>query len=528
MSDKKIKRIIVLGGGSSGWMSASYIAKALNFEASVTLIESKQIGRIGVGEATLPTIKEDFFDFLEIPEAEWMPKCDATYKMGIRFANWRLPKKQGGDHYYHIFGEIPSSNDIPLSHVWNMKRILEGQSEDLAYAAFPAPTLCDHYKSPIDSNGEKAAHYAYHFDAMKVADFLRDWSVERGVTHIYDQIAHAEQDENGNISAVLSKWGNRYEADLFIDCSGFAALLIGQTLKEEYKSFSKSLVSDSAVAINIPDSIREVNLRPYTTSTALSAGWVWETPLFGRTGNGYVYSSQFLSQDEAEQELRDHFGRKADGLDVRHIKFKSGKRERSWVKNVVSIGLSSGFLEPLESTGIYFIYAALNQLIQHFPDKDFDPALRNKFNERINYMVEDVKDFIVMHYCTSPREDSAFWRVNKYDLEIPDALKSILELHQAGIPIKKSYQGNEALYSTFESSFDRFWTNSNYQAVLAGVGYLPEKALPILNYRSDVLKESEQIFKRVKDESKELLEKLPSQYDYLAQQKEKATDLLKS
>jgi len=213
--------------------------------------------------------------------------------------------------------------------------------------------------------------------------------------------------------------------------------------------------------------------------------------------------------------MRKFFGSEVRNLDSRHIKFKSGRRRRSWVKNCVSFGLSSSFLEPLESTGLYFVYAALYQFIEYFPAKTIDPALRNKFNERVAYMVEDVKDFIAMHFCTSPREDTPYWKANKYDIKLPDSLREILALQKAGIPIKKSYNTDEFLYASFEAGFDRFWTNSNYQCVLAGVGYLPEKHLPLLNHRTDIIEESEPIFEDIKRRSGKLAAELPSQYEYL-------------
>lgn len=518
---EKVKKVIIVGGGSSGWMAASYISKALNFDIDLTLIESPTIGRIGVGEATIPTIKEELFDFLGIPEEEWMPFCKGTYKLGIRFANWRKSAEQGGDHYYHSFGEMPVCKNVPLSNIWMYKRA-QGFKNDHDYSCYVTPHICDRYKSPRYLDGTKAVHYAYHFDALLMANYLRDWSVERGVKHIKDNIVNVNLDTDGNIKSLLGSEGETYEADLFIDCSGFAALLIEKALKEPLVSYANCLLTDSAVAINIPSDSEKEGIRPYTSATAFSSGWQWEIPLFDRSGNGYVYSSAFQTAESAEDEMRRFFGDKTDGLEARHIKFKSGRRRRSWVKNCVSFGLASSFLEPLESTGLYFVYAALYQFMQYFPTKNIEPALRDKFNEKVAYMVEDVKDFIVMHFCTSPREDTAYWRANKYDLKIPDSLQEILSLQKAGIPIKKSYSNNEFLYSSFEAGFDRFWTNSNYQCVLAGVGYLPEKYMPLLNHRNDIVKDAEEIFEDIEFTSKRLVKELPTQYEYLCHTYNKA------
>jgi tryptophan 7-halogenase len=511
---EKIKKIVVIGGGSSGWMAASYISKALNFDIDLTVIESPTIGRIGVGEATIPTIKEELFDFLGIREEEWMPQCNGTYKLGIRFANWRKSPKEGGDHYYHSFGEMPTCQNIPLSHFWMYKRA-HGFTKSHDYSCYPTPYICDKFMSPRHMDGTKAVHYAYHFDALLMANFLRDWSVERGVKHIKDTIVSVNCREDGDIESVTGSTGEIYDADLFIDCSGFEGILIEKTLKEPLISYADSLLTDRAVAINIPSDGERDGIRPYTSATAFSCGWQWEIPLFDRSGNGYVYSSAFQTPEEAEKEMRAFFGSKAETINARHIQFKSGRRRRSWVNNCVSFGLASSFLEPLESTGLYFVYAALYQFIEYFPGKKIDPALRNKFNERIAYMVEDVKDFIVMHFCTSPREDTPYWKANKYDLKIPDSLQEILSLQKAGIPIKKSYNSDEYLYACFEAGFDRFWTNSNYQCVLAGVEFLPAGYLPLLNYRKDMLREADAVFKNIELKSQQLTSELPTQYHYL-------------
>jgi tryptophan 7-halogenase len=510
----KIEKIIIVGGGSSGWMAASYILKALNFNIDLTLIESPKIGKIGVGEATIPTIKEQLFDFLEIPEEEWMPSCKATYKLGIKFVNWKRSAKEGGDHYYHSFGEMPSCSNIPLSQLWAYWRTT-GLETAHDYSCYVTPRICDGMRSPRFLDGKKVAHYAYHFDALDIANYLQEWCTKRGLQHVKDDIVNVRLDENGNIKSLLGEGGETYEADLYIDCTGFQGLLIEKALNEPHISFSDSLLTDRAVAINIPSDSEKDGIRPYTTATAFSSGWQWEIPLYGRSGNGYVYSSKFQTADSAELEMRKFFGAKADSLEARHIKFKSGRRRRSWVKNCVSFGLSSSFLEPLESTGLYFVYAALYQFMEYFPMKEIDPVLRDRFNERVAYMVDDVKDFILIHFCTSPRVDTPYWLANKHELKIPDSVREILALQKAGIPIKKGYTNDELLYASFEAGFDRFWTNSNYQCVLAGVDYLPERYLPLLDHRTDVVQESKKIFKEIELRSQMLTETLPSQYEYL-------------
>lgn len=516
--DNRIRKIMIIGGGSSGMMAAAYLTRALRGNVDITLVESRRLGRIGVGEATIPTIKTELFDLLGIPEHEWMPKVQASFKLGIRYANWRLAPEDGGDHYYHSFGEMPSVDGVPASHLWHYKRSKRGYKLPMDYACYSAPAICDQNLSPRYLDGTLAAYYAYHFDALLVAEFLRDWAKERGLNHIYDDLTHADLDEDGNIARVHSGSGKVYEADLFIDCSGFAGFLIDKALGEPVIDFGKSLLTDSAVAINIPNDPEKDGIRPYSSASAMKAGWMWEIPLVNRSGNGYVYSSDFISADQAEAEIRAHFGDKVKGLDARHIRFRSYRRRRSWVKNVVSLGLASSFLEPLESTGLYFVYAALYQLVENFPGKHIHPAIRNKFNERVSYMVDDVKDFIIMHFCTSPRTDTAYWLANKHDLEIPDSLQKILDLQRAGLPIRKSYLSNQDTYNAFEASFDRFWTNSNYQSILMNVDYLPEQVMPLLDLRPDIVEKADEVFRNIEVQTRLYTATLPSQYDYLMQQ----------
>lgn len=510
-----IKNIIVIGGGTAGWMSATYLARSLNFNVNITVIESPDAKPIGVGEATIPTIKMEFFDRLGIPEDEWMPKIGGTFKLGIKYANWAKPKEAGGDYYYHIFGELPLIDEVPLSAAWIKKRLEGKTNKSFAASCLPSAVAFDHHLSPKLLDGTTVQHYAYHFDALELANFLKEWGKARGVRHVIDKLLTAEQDEEGNIVRVVGQSGQKYEADLFIDCSGFAGFLIDKVYQEPIVSFKDSLITDRAIAINIPDEPGKQDIRSYTTATAMKHGWIWEIPLYKRSGNGYVYSSQHVSDDEAAKELCDHFGARANNANLRSIRFESRRHERSWIKNCVAIGLSSYFLEPLESSTIYFIYASLYQLVKCFPMKNIDPALRDKFNRKVNYMVEDNRDFIVMHFKTAQREDTPFWKTNKYDITIPDSLADILRKHKAGLPIKRPIVNNNNLYPTFKSLFQNFWTETNYQCILSGVGYLPNNPYPLLNYRDDILNESEVLFKKIEMRAEELKKLLPTHYAYL-------------
>ncbi|OGT26210.1 MAG: hypothetical protein A3I77_06195 [Gammaproteobacteria bacterium RIFCSPLOWO2_02_FULL_42_14] len=515
MNDDSIRRIVIIGAGTAGWMSATYLAQSLNFNAKITVIESAQHAPIGVGEATIPTIKTEFFDRLGISEDAWMPELGGTFKLGIKYANWKTPLESGGDYYYHVFGEIPMIDEIPLSSVWT-KQFLEGKTKrNFADSCFASSVAFDFHKSPKLLDGTKVQHYAYHFDAILISRYLKDWGVARGITHVIDKLVNAKQDEQGNVTCVIGESGREYHADLFIDCSGFAGFLIDKLFKEPVISFADCLLTDRAIAINLPNDPKEKTIRSYTTATAMKAGWMWEIPLYERSGNGYVYSSQFISDEEAEKELRQFFGKRADNATLRPIKFQSRRHRNSWVKNCVSIGLSGSFLEPLESSTIYFIYAALYQLVKCFPKKNIDPVLREKFNRKINFMVDDNRDFICMHFKTAQREDTAFWKTNKYETKAPDSLELILRQHKSGLPIRRPTVDNNNIYPTFKSLFQNFWTETNYQCILCGVGYLPNNSYPLLDYRQDVLDAGKMLFQQISKRAKELKKILPDQRVYL-------------
>lgn len=509
-----IQNIIIVGGGSTGWITAAYLAKALQNNVNITLIESSSIGTLGVGEGTVPSIKPELFDFLGISEEEWMPQCKATYKMGVKFVNWSYPSKDYKDSFYHVFGESQEIDGIPLTHYWIRKRF-GGYKVPMSYACYPSPFLCDLNKSPKYSDGRTAVNYSYHFDAGLVGEFLRNWATSRGVTRIVDKIIDVSLDSFGNIESLITEKGCRYKADLYLDCSGFRGILINKALKEPFISYSDSLLCDNAVTLRIPRNSSNQELEAYTTATALSSGWVWQVPVWGRLGAGYVYSQNFKTAEDAEKELRDYLQVDTSNISAKHLKMRVGRTRRAWVKNCISLGLSSGFIEPLEATGIYSIYSALHYLIKYFPDKNMNAGLRNKYNERIAYMFDDIRDFIVMHYCITSRDDTSFWKTNKFDLVIPNSLQQLLEPYRSGAPINLPYTSDKSYNTVFEAGFDRFWTNSNYIAILAGMNVLPDSSLPILEHKIESLEKAEVAFELIKYSTEKLLSELPSHYDYI-------------
>ncbi|MBZ8183073.1 tryptophan halogenase family protein [Oscillatoria salina] len=514
-----LQNVVILGGGSAGWMTAAYLSKALDKNVHITLIESSDITKIGVGEATFSTIKL-FFDFLGLQEHEWMPKYNASYKMAIKFVNWNAQCR----HFYHPFQRYETVEGFDIAEWWlKMKR---GQ-EPFDYSCFLIPLLCDHQRSPRYYDGtvfddkvqnlfsdkvpskknvladlKEQYPYAYHFDANLMARFLKDYSKQRGVKQIVDDVVDVELTENGSINSLITKEHGNISGDLFIDCTGFRGLLINKVLNEPFISFSESLLCDRAIAMQVPTDIKNEGINPYTTATALSSGWVWNIPLYGRIGTGYVYCSQFLTQEQAEQEFRQHLGSHAQNCKASHIKIRVGRNRNSWVKNCVAIGLSSGFVEPLESTGIFFIQHGIEELINHFPSKTFNEELIKSYNKAVSECIDGVRNFLTIHYYASDRADTPFWKATKHEILIPEELREKLRLWKTRLPNNKNINPN---YHGFESY--------SYSVMLLGLNYVPLESLPALDHIDE--RKAIQAFQHIRERANYLKTTLPSQYDYL-------------
>ncbi|QKW35620.1 tryptophan 7-halogenase [Actinomadura sp. NAK00032] len=525
MDDNRIRRIVVLGGGTAGWMAGSYLAKALGPRTDVTVLEAPAVPKIGVGEATIPNLHKVFFDFLGIAEEEWMRECNASFKMGVRFVNWRTP---GGaepaartrpdgrpDRFDHLFGILPNHENLPLSHYWTYLRLTGATDEPFDHACYAQPPVIDRKLAPRFRDGSRWASYAWHFDANLVADFLRRFATRKqGVTHIEDTFTHADIDHRGFVTAIHTETGRTLEADLFVDCSGFRSLLMNQVMREPFLDMSDHLLNDSAVATSIPHDDEADGVEPYTSSIAMSSGWTWKIPLLGRFGTGYVYSSRFQTRDEATEEFCRMWGLDPETQPLNQIRFRVGRNRRAWVRNCVGIGLSSCFLEPLESTGIYFIYAALYQLVKHFPDKRFEPVLIDRFNREIEQMFDDTRDFIQAHFGFAPRDDTPFWRACK-ELELAPRFQEKVAMYKAGLAVEMPVTDESTYYGNFEAEFRNFWSNANYYCVFAGLGLLPDHPLPALAMRPETVDSSRAIFADVKRRQAELIGGLPSTYEYL-------------
>lgn len=445
---KPIKSIVVVGGGTAGWIAAAYLNRAFGRLVDVTLIESERVGRIGVGEATVPTLKATL-NFLGVDEADWMPRCNATFKSAIKFAGWRKPPPGRREHeYYHPFWwpNDPLAMPLDKSHsiypqgflviqYW-IKRWLAGERVAVGTLTSQLQRLCELDKAPKPLPGsgitDPGFRYAYHLDAMLFADYLRDLAVGRGVRHLRLDVVSATFDERGHITKLLTEQGVEVEGELFVDCTGFRGLLINKLLKEPFVSQNNYLLCDSAVALPAEHAPGK-RLHPYTTARAMPNGWIWDIPLFHRHGTGYVYNSQICSATEAERTLRGYLGgRCREDTAANHIKMRVGYNQRSWVHNCVAIGLSSCFVEPLESTTIFLIEFELSALLTHFPDTDFDEPGRRQYNSSVLDIFREVRDFIVMHYCLSDRDDSDFWRQVRADALIPESLRATLDHYADG------------------------------------------------------------------------------------------------
>jgi len=416
MADRLLKKILVVGGGSAGWMTAASLANSLGGNCQIELVESDAIGAIGVGEATIPPIKI-FNQKLGIGESDFMKATQASFKLGIEFVNWG---KQ--DHrYFHPFGEYGAPFDaVQLHHYWLQARARGDKTslDDYSMAWVAAKEGKFNHPSPDRRMVQSTYDYAYHFDAVLYAQYLRAYSEARGVKRTEGKITKVNlRHEDGFIKNVTLENGTTIEADFFIDCTGFIGLLIEGALETGYDDWTHWLPADRAYAVPCT---RDGDFTPYTRSTALEAGWQWRIPLQHRTGNGYVYCSQHISDDEAAGTLMANLD--GDALaEPKLLRFKTGKRKKFWNKNCVAIGLSAGFMEPLESTSLHLIQAGITRFLALFPGAAHDVLAEQEYNRLTTLEYEATRDFLILHYCATERDDTPFWATCK-NMSIPDSL----------------------------------------------------------------------------------------------------------
>jgi tryptophan 7-halogenase len=425
-SSSLIQTIVIVGGGTAGWMTAAALSKVLRGKVELVLVESEEIGTVGVGEATIPMIRR-FNQVLEIDEDEFIRETNGSFKLGIEFVNWG----KLGDRYMHGFGRFGQDLwTIPFDQYWQ-KMQQAGKARDLGDYAITRVAAYQHkfMRPPEDLPNSPLAdiHYAFHFDAGLYAKYLRRYAEKLGVVRHEGKISHvACRDQDGFVQSVTLEGGQKIVGDLFIDCSGFKGLLIEQTLNTGYEDWSQWLPCDRAMAV---PSAGTSPLLPYTRSIAHKAGWQWRIPLQHRTGNGHVYCSQFVSDDEATAVLLNNLDGEALA-EPRPLKFVTGMRRKTWNKNVVAIGLASGFMEPLESTSIHLIQTAIQRLIDFFPSKAFSQVDIDEYNHQTRFEFERIRDFLVLHYHLNQRDDSAFWK-HCQAMPIPDTLRQKMDLYRS-------------------------------------------------------------------------------------------------
>ncbi len=419
-----LKSIVVVGGGTAGWMAAAALARTLEFPVSIRLIESEDIGTVGVGEATVPHLRA-FNDSLRIDEVEFVRAVRGTFKLGIQFVDWG----KLGDRYVHGFGTIGHDyRGFPFHQYW-LKLHLQGLARDLGEyslntAAAPAGKFISGATDVPAGSPLAQVAYAYHFDAGLYAQYLRRYAEARGVQRIEGEIVDVQlRGEDGFIESVTLRSGVRVAGELFIDCSGFRGLLIEQALSTGYEEWTRWLPCDRAVAV---PSEKTGPATPYTRSTARAAGWQWRIPLQHRTGNGYVYSSAHLGDDEAASTLLANLDGRALAS-PRVLRFVTGRRRKMWSRNCVALGLASGFLEPLESTSIYLIQSGIARLIQMLPDRHMNPVLQDRYNAEAAFEMERIRDFLILHYHATLRRDSEFWQYCG-SMSIPETLEQVIRL----------------------------------------------------------------------------------------------------
>ncbi|NML05722.1 tryptophan halogenase family protein [Sphingomonas sp. G-3-2-10] len=479
---KPIRNITIVGGGTTGWLAAAVLNHRLQWGfahpegVSITLIESPEVPIIGVGEATLPGLLTTL-QSLEISEAEFVTRTNATFKLGVKFDDWHSPKGGKPSSYFHPFtGGVQVAGRNPA-----LSLLRYGLPEDLdidpqlgniighgvaAASSFKSP------KRPTDAPYQGPLGYAYHVDATLFAAFLQEIAVARGVSHVTDTVRSVERNERGHIAALQLAEGGRHEVELVIDCSGFRGLLINQALEEPFISFSDYLLNDRAVVVQVKHGEGE-RLAPVTNSTALGSGWRFRIPLQSRYGTGYIHSSAFIDRAAATDELMASLGDAEKMVEPREIRMRVGRTRRSWVGNCVALGLASGFVEPLESTAIQFVDHACRRLLQCLPSSDFEPAPIEKFNTQMADLYDDVRDFLGLHFTLGDRDDTPYWRAMRNEVKRSDKLEECLALWKDALP--DSYDPRRSDIFTFWSVACVLFGKNYYDTPpLSGSDLLPQ------------------------------------------------------
>ncbi len=483
-----MKKVVIVGGGSSGWMAAAYLNGALNRQRSarkieIVVIEAPDLPRISVGEATIPSIRH-LLAVIGVDEFDFMQVADATFKQSIKYVNWL---KNDKNHYHHPFSRLRTQ---PLDYS-GINWLTSDRSIPFMETVSAQPIICEMGRAPLMlSSWDMGAPltYAYHMDAQKFADYLKAFSIQRGVNYKKALVTEVNLLDNGHIETVQTDTGEKIAGDLFIDCTGFRSKLMGGKLDVGMDDFSQFLLCDRAVTMHVPyETHYPGKVRPYTTATALSAGWVWDIPLRSKRSIGYVYSSSFISDQDADQEMRSYQGGETANLASRIVPFSVGKRKKHWQGNCVALGLSGGFIEPLESTGLYLSDLGVVALAEHFPfQSEAMEQLAFRYNRILSNRYYEILDFINMHYCMTQRSDSPFWLEVQKPEHITERLKAKLAFWKLKPP--SSFDFEDQSFSTLRESPDSrldinidprpavdtagLWNHESYECILYGMDFL--------------------------------------------------------
>jgi tryptophan 7-halogenase len=492
---EQIKTIVIVGGGSSGWMSAALLSSLTLQKYQIQLIESDEISTVGVGEATIPAIKV-FNQLCGISEADFIRETKATFKLGIEFCNWGAV----GEQYFHAFGALGRQWEWLSFYQYWLRARAQGEVLPFEQYCVTAKMAEQHKFMPPDSSKAKSPlaeiAYAYHFDAGLYAAFLRRHSEARGVQRVEGKIVEVtRQPLSGHIDSLVLADGRRIQGDLFLDCSGLRALLIEQTLATGFDDWSHWLPADSAWAV---PSARMSNLPPFTRSTAHKAGWQWRIPLQHRTGNGMVFSSAFSTDQQALDSLMANLPNAATA-DPRLIRFRTGKRKKMWQGNCVAIGLASGFLEPLESTSLHLVQTAITRLVSLFPDRSFAQSNIDHYNALADEEMLRIRDFIIAHYCVTKRDDSEFW-LHCRQMKLPDTLAQKLEIFHS--------------YGRVHRVADELFREDSWVQVLLGQGLIPSRFDPLTELKTAA--ELQEFLQSTASVIRHCVDLMPTQAEFLA------------
>ncbi|WP_395339128.1 tryptophan halogenase family protein [Ningiella sp. W23] len=493
--------VVIVGGGTAGWLVAALLAKKHSPSISVTLVESPDIPTVGVGEGTWPSMRTTL-QKIGISESEFIATCSATFKQASRFVNWTHKENE---EYYHPFTQPIGYGKLDMAAYWHD---MQSQQPTFCDAVSFQSVLCKEGiapKSIANKEYETVANYGYHLDAGKFSELLKKHSVSQlGVRHILANVKSVEQDSLGNIASVCTDSQGKIEGQFFVDCSGFRALLLGETLKVPFVSKQDVLLSDTALAIQVPYDSPDDPIACQTISTAQEAGWIWDIGLQHRRGVGYVYSSQFCDEQRANETLRRYVGAKANDLPIRKIQFKSGHREIFWKNNCVAVGLASGFLEPLEASALMLVETSANFISDQLPLNSHEMApLAKRFNQVFHAKWRGVIDFLKLHYVLSQR-DEPFWQANQDPDSIPASLKERLALWQYRTPSEYDFMQD---YEAF--------TAASYQYVLYGAGFKTDTSL--LSHLYEDKTRVEQLLKMKQQQMQQLAYRLPRHRDLIKQ-----------